>query len=177
MAQVAMPTFVDGMEVHATDLAPLRSNILDHESRMPEIIGGKRFVTGSTLVTTSGGTEILTTMNIGSVTFTAGKAYEVEFGISFESSVNGDTILFQLKKTNVVGPGVVAKVLPPSQAGVPLWLFMRAVYKPTVTAAETFVATVQRIGGSGTIAIKASALGSTYAVAKLGAPSTVLVDI
>jgi hypothetical protein len=34
MAQVTMPTFTDGMQVHDTDLTPLRSNIADHETRM-----------------------------------------------------------------------------------------------------------------------------------------------
>jgi len=133
-------------------------------------IGGKMYATGMSN-TTSGTTERLTGTDTGSIAFVAGFTYELEFGWNSNQSVNNDSFLFAIRDTNIGGAILHQQMVKVdgTSVAVPDWTYCKVPYRCTSTGAKTFVTTIKRIGGSGTITITDGV--GTYALVSRLAPN------
>lgn len=133
-------------------------------------VGGKQYATGMSN-TTSGTTERLTGTDTGSVTFVAGFTYELEFGWNSNQSVNNDSFLFAIRDTNIGGAILHQQMVKVdgTSVAVPDWTYCKVPYRVTSTGPKTFVTTVKRVGGSGTITITDGV--GTYALVSRLAPN------
>ena len=142
------------------------------------VVGGKRYVTGTALATTSSGTEILTATDTGAINYVNGQVYEVEWSFYHQLSIGTDVFKVRIRLTNTAGTIQVEDDLQNEPINQPLVKVYKFLYKPTVTGAATFVGTMSRVSGTGGLDSKASAGGLSYfKVTKLGVASTTITDV
>ena len=115
-------------------------------------VGGKRRTTSSV---TSGTTE-LQVADTGSLALIANSLFEVRVEFNWDSNVAGDHFIPRFRDTNVSGTvrqqQTVAGV---SLTGVPTGWTMSFPYTTTTAETKTFVATIQRLSGTGTANVTA----------------------
>jgi hypothetical protein len=142
------------------------------------IVGGNRYVTGSSpLATTSSGTEILTGTNTGPVSYIAGQAYEVEWGFFHQLSIGTDVFKIRMRETNVSGAIKLEDDLQNEPVNQPLFKKYSRIYKPTSSATLTIVGTFSRSSGAGGLDSKPDANGTSYwKVTRLG-PASLIPDV
>lgn len=142
------------------------------------VVGGKRYVTGGTIAgPTSGTTEGLCNVDTGSISYAANSEYLVEFEMNFTNTVANDTFDFIIRDTNLAGAVIMQAVDPGGPAGVPRITLRKFIFRTTSAVTKTFVASVQRISGTGTASINASSNGSTYTKVTYLGPNTTLTEV
>lgn len=141
------------------------------------VIGGKRYVTGGNLSTCSG-SEVLGGVDTGAIAYRGGRNYEIEIGFSATQTNGPDEYLAQIKDTNLAGAGFGVGIVPNfASSAVPLWHSLRFQYKPVADITKTFVLSITRATGSGSMSITASSTGATYAKATLTGLSGSTTDV
>lgn len=140
-------------------------------------MGGKRYSPGTGLpVTTAGGAvEILGGVDTGSIAYVAGRVYKVEFRFNYTNSIVNDRAIFRIRDTNLVGAIQMQPVTFRLNSGDPYHWTMAFLYKPGVTAAKTYVLTMARYDGTGTITIGAG-IDTFTEVTDLG-PASIITDV
>jgi len=142
------------------------------------VAGGRRYVSGSTLATTSGTTEILTGVDTGTLSLDANSSYLITIQLNMNQSAASDTYNFIVRDTNISGTVRYQAVTPPNgAAGIPLVVKISFIWKTTTATSIKWVVSMQRISGSGTASITASSNGSTYAIATKYGPSANITDV
>lgn len=141
------------------------------------VVGGNRYVTGTTLATTSSGTEILTATGTGSFPVVNGQAYEVEWGFAHQLSIGTDVFTVRIRDTNVSGAIQFEDNIENEAINRPLFKTFKFILKPTSTTSRTFVGTMARLSGTGGLDSKPDASGKSYfKVTRLG-PTTLIPDV
>jgi hypothetical protein len=118
-----------------------------------QTIGGKSYATAATLAgPTSGTTELLAGMDTGPVALKAGRRYRISMYIEYQASVVGDWHRFKIRDTNVSGTQRSSLGTGDIKDSAQRWhAYCTTTYVPAADETKTFVGTMSRIGGSGTV--------------------------
>jgi hypothetical protein len=151
--------------------------ILTYADSATVVVGGNRYVTGTTLATTSSGTEILTATGTGNFPVVNGQAYEIEWGFAHQLSIGTDVFKIRIRDTNVSGAIQLEDDIQNEPINQPLVKTYKFLLKPTATTTRNFVGTFSRLSGTGGLDSKADATGRSYfKVTRLG-PASLITDV
>lgn len=120
-----------------------------------------RRVGSNFVVVNSAGFTTITVINTLVVNLVAGRTYGLNFSARISSSIAADACLVRIKPGSVAGTD-----LNVTQSGIPTasnsgWdTELYAEFTASATGSQTFVSTVERSIGSGTIIVRASATGA-----------------
>jgi hypothetical protein len=138
------------------------------------VVGGKWYVTTTTLAISSAGTEFLANVDTGSVALDPNSTYQIDAIIYFDATVAADTFDLLIRDGSLTGTVLNESVLPAVQASVPLSGRISAVFKTTTAVTKTFVLTFKRVTGTGSMSVKASPTQTTLmTITKLGSSTLV----
>ncbi len=118
-------------------------------------------VIGEALQTSaSSGTSALVELAVQTlvVPLVNGRTYRIPACGVAGSTVNSDTGVVRIRQDNVAGAQVAQFALHDLQTTLDVNYMMEGRYTPIATANKTFVVTLQRIGGSGSLSIQGSSI-------------------
>lgn len=116
-------------------------------------------LTTSDATATSGTTEkVIATV---SATLVSGKQYCIEFDSTWDRTVLSDDFLVRIREDSLTGTIINGQRMPAAAALTGEGFGLRGFHTAAGDGAKTFVATVVRVGGTGTITRRGSATGPT----------------
>lgn len=127
------------------------------------VIGGKVRTTNASA--TSGTTE-LQVLDTGSLSLPASSRLRIDVMMTYSNTVVSDDLDFRIRDTNTAGTLRQEAVAHRSDAVVPYTILLSAIYTTTTSETKTFIASAQRITGTGTVTVQST---SYIVVSYLGA--------
>jgi hypothetical protein len=124
-----------------------------------KVIGGKVRTTNASA--TSGATE-LEVINTGSLSLAASSRFLIQVFIVADVTAIGDEWDFRIRETNVAGTQRQEVVWPKTDNAVPYTIEYSYIHTTTTSDTKTWVATVGRLGGTGTCTVKATSYMIVY---------------
>ena len=126
-------------------------------------VPGDRIATATEDADSSGITTTETTVMSVTAPLVAGRTYRVRFYGGFAGTVTDDNINARIREDNSTGTEMQNSASQlPFTSGVPWILPMEAEYTASATANKTFVATLVRLSGSGSVRLEAASSRHAY---------------
>lgn len=124
-----------------------------HYSGTTAVLDGQLRTTNA--AATSGTTELLV-LDTGAVSLPANSCFKVDVFLVWDSSAAGDDYDVRIRETNISGTVRQETITPRTDNLVPYRYSTSVIHTTTTADTKTFVATIQRINGSGTATVKAT---------------------